>query len=44
MEAKQNLNNTLMKFFLIQTKDIKNAKDTMKFLKSKLNQKFGSSK
>ena len=31
---KKSINDTLMKFFLIQTKDIKNAKDTMKFLKS----------
>jgi pimeloyl-[acyl-carrier protein] methyl ester esterase len=34
LEAKKSINDTLMKFFLIQTKDIKNAKDTMKFLKS----------
>ena len=35
MEAKQNLNNTLMKFFLIQTRDIDDSKNVMKFLKNK---------
>ena len=35
MEAKQNLNNSLMKFFLIQTRDIDDSKNVMKFLKNK---------
>ena len=34
MEAKQNLNNTLMKFFLIQTRDIDDSKNVMRFLKN----------
>ena len=34
MEAKQNLNNTLMRFFLIQTKDIDDSKNVMRFLKN----------
>ena len=34
MEAKQNLNNTLMKFFLIQTRDINDSKNVMRFLKN----------
>ena len=34
MEAKQNLNNTLMKFFLIQTRDIDDKKNVMRFLKN----------
>ena len=34
MEAKQNLNNTLMKFFLIQTRDIDDSKNVMSFLKN----------
>jgi pimeloyl-[acyl-carrier protein] methyl ester esterase len=34
MEAKQNLNNTLMKFFLIQTRGIDNSKNVMSFLKN----------
>ena len=33
MDAKNKIDDTLMKFFLIQTKDIVNAKDTMRFLK-----------
>ena len=34
MEAQQNLNNTLMKFFLIQTRDINDSKNVMRFLKN----------
>jgi pimeloyl-[acyl-carrier protein] methyl ester esterase len=34
MEAKQNLNNTLMKFFLIQTRNIDDSKNVMRFLKN----------
>ena len=34
MEAKENLNNTLMKFFLIQTRDINDSKNVMRFLKN----------
>ena len=34
MEAKENLNNTLMKFFLIQTRDIDDSKNVMRFLKN----------
>jgi pimeloyl-[acyl-carrier protein] methyl ester esterase len=34
MEAKQNLNNTLMKFFLIQTRSFDNSKNMMRFLKN----------
>ena len=34
LEAKQNLNNTLLKFFLIQTKDINDSKNVMRFLKN----------
>ena len=34
MEAKQNLNNTLMKFFLIQTRGIDDSKNVMRFLKN----------
>ena len=34
MEAKQNLNNTLMKFFLIQTRGIDDSKNVMSFLKN----------
>ena len=34
IEAKQNLNNTLMKFFLIQTRDINDSKNVMRFLKN----------
>jgi pimeloyl-[acyl-carrier protein] methyl ester esterase len=34
MEAKQNLKNTLMKFFLIQTRDIEDSKNVMSFLKN----------
>ena len=34
MEAKQNLNNSLMKFFLIQTRDIDDSKNVMRFLKN----------
>ena len=34
MEAKQNLNNTLMKFYLIQTRDIDDSKKVMRFLKN----------
>jgi len=34
MEAKQNLNNTLMKFYLIQTRDIDDSKNVMRFLKN----------
>ena len=34
MEAKQNLNYTLMKFFLIQTRDIDDSKNVMRFLKN----------
>ena len=33
IDAKNKIDDTLMKFFLIQTKDIVNAKDTMRFLK-----------
>ena len=33
IDANNKINDTLMKFFLIQTKDIVNAKDTMIFLK-----------
>jgi pimeloyl-[acyl-carrier protein] methyl ester esterase len=35
MEAKENLNNALMKFFLIQTRDIDDSKNMMRFLKNK---------
>jgi pimeloyl-[acyl-carrier protein] methyl ester esterase len=34
MEAKQNLNNTLMKFFLIQTRGFDDSKNMMRFLKN----------
>ena len=34
MEAKQNLNNTLMKFFLIQTRGFDDSKNVMRFLKN----------
>jgi pimeloyl-[acyl-carrier protein] methyl ester esterase len=34
LEAKQNLNNTLLKFFLIQTRDINDSKNVMRFLKN----------
>jgi pimeloyl-[acyl-carrier protein] methyl ester esterase len=34
MEAQQNLNNTLTKFFLIQTRDIDDSKNVMRFLKN----------
>jgi pimeloyl-[acyl-carrier protein] methyl ester esterase len=34
MEAKKNLNNTLMKFFLIQTRGIDDSKNVMSFLKN----------
>lgn len=34
MEAKQNLNKTLMKFFLIQTRGIDDSKNVMSFLKN----------
>ena len=35
LETKQNLNNTLLKFFLIQTRDINDSKNVMRFLKNK---------
>ena len=34
LETKQNLNNTLLKFFLIQTRDINDSKNVMRFLKN----------
>ena len=34
IEAKKNLNDTLMKFFLIQTRDIDDSKNVMRFLKN----------
>ena len=34
LETKQNLNNTLLKFFLIQTRDINDSKNLMRFLKN----------
>ena len=34
MEAKQNLNNTLIKFFLIQTRGFDDSKNVMRFLKN----------